>query len=162
MAKQKIQNQTFWYHPRTGRKSAVKQSHEWIFFGSAIEFRVWILLKTELPEQWAINRQYPVLYKPQTENYSPLYWKVDFEIHDEKHPTDFYLIEVKGDWIYHEVGALSEFQHKIQMLEFVKPQSWKRLVFVGSSKPHLLDNVLSFEIREFQAWLKQKFRSILQ
>lgn len=119
-----------------------------------------MLIRSAIGERWNISRQYPLLYKPQTSNYDALTWKVDFKI-DRSDSSEVYFIEAKGNWIYQDKAALAELQHKIQFLEFVKPCSWQRLIIVGETKPHVLDNVRSLNVREFQDWLRGLYRKKL-
>lgn len=120
----------FWFDPATGQSHDSKVNERCVYFHSILEFKVYCDLKHVLGNDVLIIRQYPVLYKPATDRYSPLYWRVDFCLRRTPSSESLY-VEVKGEWLLHDSGAYSEFKHKLQFLEYCNAPVYENLILVG-------------------------------
>jgi hypothetical protein len=124
-----VQPSPFWYDPLTGIQYEKKENDRCEYWASHSEYSFYFLAKAKIRDS-RIYKQYPVIFKPATDAYDALLWKVDFSIFFPNGESR--LIEVKGDWILHDRYALQEFQHKLQFLELYNRKAWESLIIVGS------------------------------
>lgn len=120
----------FWFDSVTGQSHDSKVNERCQYFHSILEFKFYRDLKHVFGNRIQVIRQYPVLYKPATDRYSSLYWRVDFCL--RINPTsESIFVEVKGEWLLHDSGAYSEFKHKLQYLEYCNAPVYENLILVG-------------------------------
>jgi hypothetical protein len=98
-----------------------------ILFDSKYEVRIYQKL-LNLFSSSQIRRQIPLLVKPPSSVYPPLYWKVDFGIETgPEWPLPEIYIEAKG-------FVTTEFKRQLNYLNYFSPKIWERLLIVSERK----------------------------
>jgi len=155
--KKQILAKPFWYSWKTGQQYQHKETIDCEYFHSILEFKLYNEFLKFVPRE-KIARQVPLLYKPQTSIYPPLTWKVDFAI--ELPDREIAYIEAKGGWILGNSSAISEFQHKLQYLEFSNHQAWLNLFLVSEQDLKLDSFYKVLKPSELTALLKMRMKSV--
>jgi hypothetical protein len=110
------------------------------YFPSKLEARVFLILRKVIGVK-NFTSQFAVEVKPKTEVYKPIYWKVDFKIHEP-----FTLIEAKGE-------SLPEFKRNLQYLQFFNPINFGQLIVVKTEREKIDSAIYSMGLKEFEEHL---------
>lgn len=149
----------FWYNPVTGQQSLTRQTQRDEYFHSVLEFKLYNQFLAILsPTQ--IFRQQKILYKPATQEYDELYWTVDFVL--KLSGGRRLYVEAKGGWINADSSALSEFQHKLQFLEYVNSAVWRNLYLVSDTKLTIDKKLPMLTPAEFLSTLRSEIYNAAQ
>jgi hypothetical protein len=137
---------------KTGASYTTKATVDCVYFDSRFELRVYQLLRHYFRRE-AILIHHPLLIKPGTERYAPLYWKIDFVVDCtiNGNGKQLMLIEAKGI-------RFPDFKRNVQYLEYFQASMYQRLLVVGEHQPERVDKVLkTITMSELERQIKQVF-----
>ena len=111
------------------------------YFASQLEFETYRVLRQFFP-QGNIKRQYKVLIKPATKNFSEILWRIDFAVVDNLHNLRL-LIESKG-------FLTDDFKLKLAWLEYRNPGFYHKLILVSSQETDFNKEIHSISLEQLK------------
>lgn len=119
-----------WWNSRTYQTSlTAKSSPLWEKFDSQFEFDVFCKLRG-LTDTWTVERQVPILLLPETKEFSPLYWKVDFILYTDSLRIP---IEAKGDWAFYGESYVN-LRHHLHVFSANQPDLFHNFILVTKAQ----------------------------
>lgn len=131
-------------------KTTIEHDNKTIVLDSKLEHQVYEVLTRYFPQK-SIKIHYPVLIKPETELYKPLYWKVDFYVANGHNLNNEYqsdlIVEVKGK-------VLREFKVQLKYLEYFNNAVYRQLKIVSKLKQQIDRHIQTMTVNEFWQYLE--------
>jgi len=116
-------------------------------FDSKFEAQVYAKLR-ELVPATRIERQVPLLIKPETIVYRPCFWKCDFRIRHHSHNSKYWNIEAKG-------FLTREFLRNLEYLQLYSLSDWSRLLIVTSNTSLKVRHFTPFSLNQLERFLTE-------